>query len=656
MSLVKQLWLAISGLMILVFISSFSISSLSAKSYYQEQLSLKNNDNANSLALVLSQMEKDPVTVELLVAAQFDTGNYKRIALLDPMGEIRVEKQSAPNAFVIDYPQWFANLVGLDIPQGIAQVQDGWQQYGVLYVESDDRFAYQALWKTTWQFFAWFLVATLILGALGTWILRLLIRPLDDVVTQAEAIESRRFITSQVPKTLEFRKVVNSMNSLTYRVKAMLEKENKRLEALRFKTQHDELTGLANRQFFMNQFDALLTAQEKEGQHLLLMIRFSELMKVNQQLGHQKTDQLLKDLCKTLSVTTQEYSSAFSEVYLARLNGSDFAALMVNFLEVKDFLHTVEHHLESFCNQHPELEILQLPAAAIQFDQNDGRGMVLQQLDSLLAEAELRRSYGVVFRVMEDRDTIRQAPSNAQAWRELLETVLNSKAVNPQFYPVVDNDDQLLHLEAMMRIQVGDEVHAASFFLPWAKRLGLLPLFDLLLVRNVIDGLNQAIIAGQKVSPVAINLSIESLENYECRQQILQSLAESKQACQYLWVEMPEKSVLEAISQFVDFANKVKQLGCKVGIDRAGAGFSGLPSLQEIGLDYLKLDSALTQNLHKQDAQSSGFVRSLCGLGHSLGLKVIAEGVREEEVIKELPFLGFDGFTGPAVKFDRIES
>lgn len=649
MSLVKQLWLAVSGLMILVFVSSFTISSLSAKSYYQEQLSLKNNDNAGSLALVLSQMDKDPVTVELLVSAQFDTGNYKRIVLIDPNGEIRVSKNYEDENIEKAYPEWFQGLVSLNVQEGVAQVQDGWQQYGALYVESDDRFAYQALWKTTWQFFVWFLAATIVLGVLGTWVLRILTRPLDDVVDQAQAIQSRRFVTSQVPNTLEFKKVVKAMNSMTQRVKEMLEKESRRLEVLRFKTQHDELTGLANRQYFMNQFDALLNNHEQEGRHVLVMLRFDDLGKVNQQMGHQATDKLLKELSGHLESITEEFSSNFSEAYLARLNGRDFTALLANFTNISDFLSALEKRLETFSNEHPELESLHLPAAALQFPHSESRGRILQQIDSLLAESELQRSYEIFFREMEVIPEAAQTPDNAQGWRELLETVINLNSVQPQFYPVNDCDHKLIHHEAMMRIQIDGKTHTASFFLPWAKRLGLLPLFDLLLVKNVVEKLQVEALQGE-TSEVAINLSVESLQNFEIREQIVEILSSAKEICPNIWIEMPEKSVLEAVNQFIEFSKIAKTLGCKVGIDRAGASFSSLPSLQEIGLDYIKLDAALTQNLQNQDAQTNGFVRSLCGLGHSIGLKVVAEGVRDEAMITELSYLGFDGVTGTAVK------
>ena len=90
MSLVKQLWLAIAMAMAVAFAGSLVVSVLSARDYLQQQLQVKNIDNATSLALSLTQMEKDPVSVELLVSAQFDVGHYRFIRLTSPTGEVLV--------------------------------------------------------------------------------------------------------------------------------------------------------------------------------------------------------------------------------------------------------------------------------------------------------------------------------------------------------------------------------------------------------------------------------------------------------------------------------------------------------------------------------------------------------------------------------------
>lgn len=94
MSLIKQLWLGILAILLLALGGSFVISALSAKTYLETQLHLKNIDNATVLALSMTQMEKDPVTLELLIAAQFDSGHYQRIALVDPDNNLIIERRN----------------------------------------------------------------------------------------------------------------------------------------------------------------------------------------------------------------------------------------------------------------------------------------------------------------------------------------------------------------------------------------------------------------------------------------------------------------------------------------------------------------------------------------------------------------------------------
>ena len=145
MTLTKQLWLAIAAIMTIAFGISFLVSAWSAKGYLEDQLRLKNSDNANSLALSMSQIEKDPVLIELLLSAQFDIGHYKQIKLTSPTGQVMIERVS--DAVTDKVPAWFVKLIPLHAEPGIAQVQDGWRQYGTLMVISHNRFAYQALWQ-----------------------------------------------------------------------------------------------------------------------------------------------------------------------------------------------------------------------------------------------------------------------------------------------------------------------------------------------------------------------------------------------------------------------------------------------------------------------------------------------------------------------------
>ena len=79
MSLIRQIWLVLLAALVLAFLGSMGVAIVSARDTLQTQLRLKNSDNAQSLALALSQQHGDPQLMELLMAAQFDTGFYRRV-------------------------------------------------------------------------------------------------------------------------------------------------------------------------------------------------------------------------------------------------------------------------------------------------------------------------------------------------------------------------------------------------------------------------------------------------------------------------------------------------------------------------------------------------------------------------------------------------
>lgn len=151
----QELWFAILMVILVGFISSLLISTYSAKNYFSSQLYLKNVDNANSLALMMSQLDKDPVSLELLISATFDTGHYQRIELQNPAGEVIV-KRVFTGDLDTSTPDWFHHfyhLYHLNVAPGIAQINDGWSQFGTVYLESHSQYTEQALWQSAVRLF-----------------------------------------------------------------------------------------------------------------------------------------------------------------------------------------------------------------------------------------------------------------------------------------------------------------------------------------------------------------------------------------------------------------------------------------------------------------------------------------------------------------------
>ena len=186
MSMYRQLWLAIIVSTLLALGGSLLASMLSARAYLEQQLTMKNEDNASALALSLSQQKPDAVTVELAVAALFDSGHYESIEVIDPNGKSMIKRATEIN--IESVPTWFVRQLPINAAAGQAQISSGWTQFGTVVLKSNSSFAYDALWQSALEMILAVSIAGLIGGYLGSLILQRLKTPLDAVINQAQAI------------------------------------------------------------------------------------------------------------------------------------------------------------------------------------------------------------------------------------------------------------------------------------------------------------------------------------------------------------------------------------------------------------------------------------------------------------------------------------
>jgi len=633
MSLIKQLWIAIALITALALGGSLVVSTLSARHYLEQQLQVKNFDNATSLALSLSQMPKDPVTVELQVAAQFDAGHYRLIRLTSPSGEVVVEREFSGT--LDGAPEWFTRLIPINARPGIAQVQDGWHQFGTLTLDSHKRYAYEALWDGTLQQLLWFILGGALTGLIGTLIIKHITQPLGQVVEQAEAIGGRRFVTTPEPGTMEFRSVVRAMNTLSERVRTMLAEESRRLEQLRRQTQYDEMTGLVNRGQFLNLLDSALARDDAHAAGALLIARFSDLAALNLRLGRETTDGLLRDIARHFG----ELAAQHPDWEAGRMNGSDFALLAPGCDDPGDLASRVGRALHAALDVRPEGQAVALPVAASAYSASESRSHVLARVDGALATAEQTGERAI--RITERIDKV-PPYDDLQAWRNALTASIERDGVRLGRYPVRTSDGHLLHDEAPIRLMLNGAWQAAGYFMPWVARLGLMPRFDAAVVRAALQEI------ATSGAQLGINLSPESLCDATFRGELFGLLQAAPDATPKLWIELPEYGVVRHLAEFRALCVALRPLGCKLGIEHVGARFAHLAELHELGLDYIKIDAAVIRGI-ETNTGNQAFLRGLCMIAHSLGLMTIAEGVSAATEKKILPDLGVDGMTGPAV-------
>ena len=633
MSMYRQLWIALIIGTLLALAGGLLATTLSARSYLQTQLELKNIDNATVLAQALSLRAVEPVELELSIAALFDSGHYDAITLVDPRGKMLVERRAAAGQSSV--PGWFMALLPIRPAPGTAHIASGWKQVGTLTIVSRSQFAYHTLWNSTLQMIAALAFSGLVGGYLATLILRRLKRPLDAVVEQARAIAERRFVTTPESKVPELRQLSVAMNSTVVLLKSMFADEAERLEAIRREANTDALTGLANRHHFMEQMGEALAVEE--GAHgSLILLRLSQLADLNRQLGHKATDTMLAAIGARFDAQAQQRGDGFA----ARLNGSDFALVLRGaepHAVAQELLDSVAGEIARRSGHEPAVYV---GIGKIQYGLN--LGTLLSQVDTALATAE---AHGVSAVREELPLNIAEAPRSAAEWARLIERSLEQRWVRMASFPVADMAGNVVHRESALRLMFGGEWFPAARFLPIAERLGLTTRLDLMAVTLGLDEL-----AGDASLPgLAVNLSARSVQDPQFRQQVLELLAARPALARRLWLEVPESGVFAQLDAFRVFCETLRSSGCRLGIEHFGRHFKQIGLLHDMALDYVKVDGSFVRDINANGGNQN-FLRGLNSIAHKMGLQVFAEGVSDAAELHALDGLGFDGATGPAVQ------
>jgi len=237
----------------------------------------------------------------------------------------------------------------------------------------------------------------------------------------------------------------------------------------------------------------------------------------------------------------------------------------------------------------------------------------------------------------------KQIRTDLNSWRQTLTAALGRDNLRLAEFPVRGSQGGALHFEAPVRLYFDGDWQPAAVFMPWVARLGMLPRLDARVVRAALETVRES------NSELGIHMSAESLNDQQFRVQVLEALKRNPEAAARIWMEISEAAAFRQIEVFRDFGQQLKALGCKLGLEHVGSHFSRINELQELGLDFIKIDAALIRGA-SANLTSQAFLRGLCTIAHAIGLQVIAEGVRHENEPDCLFDLGFDGVTGPGVK------
>ena len=638
MSLFKQLLIAICLFLVVAFTGSFMVSLESSRTQYVNQLRSHAQDAATALALSLTPNIDDPAMVELLVSSIFDSGYYASIRVVDvKTDQTIVERNGAPT--VSNVPDWFVKLIGLEPAGGDALVSRGWEQAARVEVVSHPMFAVAKLWQSALGSLGWLLVCGAVSAVLGALLLRRQLKPLDYMVKQSHAIARREFLSlPDLPRTPELRRVVQAMNQMVEKLKALFQEQAERSEKLRAESYQDNLTGLANRRYFEMQLNNRVSNPEQASSGYLLLLRVQDLAGLNQRLGGQRTDELLKAVGEQLSRECAKYPE--TQNLVTRIRGGEFAVLAPGL--VREEALQLAQNLDSALSSLHATGATDVAAVAsiglAPFAHGDSPQAVLSLGDQALAQAE---GQGEQNWACIDHSLNADVGDDHHAWHRLLDQALSQQRFELYFQPVVAAQDTqlVLHYKVLSRLldEQGQTVPAGRF-LPWLERFGWTARLDRLMLERVLEQMKE------HEDSLALNLSSATLADPQALNKIFEILRMHSNLGPRLTLEigeeqLPEQAVLEQLTR------RLRELGFSLSLQRFGGRFSMIGNLARLGLAYLKIDGSYIRAID-QESDKRLFIEAIQRAAHSIDLPLIAERVETEgelSVIREMGLYGVQG-------------
>jgi EAL domain-containing protein (putative c-di-GMP-specific phosphodiesterase class I) len=201
----------------------------------------------------------------------------------------------------------------------------------------------------------------------------------------------------------------------------------------------------------------------------------------------------------------------------------------------------------------------------------------------------------------------------------------------------------MTHGEVLVRmLDENNEIVGPGSFIPSAERYFLMPAIDRWVVENTFKMLvlNKNEVA-KKVSTCCINLSGQSLSDERFMDFLVNQIQDSGVPTELLCFEITEPAIIANLCQATRLISKLRDMGCRFALDDFGVGLSSFSYLKSLAVDYLKLDGCFVNNM-VNDAMDGAMVKAINQIGHTMGIKTIAEFVENAVTLRAISDIGVD--------------
>ncbi len=413
----------------------------------------------------------------------------------------------------------------------------------------------------------------------------------------------------------------------------------------------DELTGLPNRRALYAEGHNRL-ADPACRRQALLMLDLDRFKEVNDSLGHRAGDLLLIQMGARLQENLR------GDDLLARLGGDEFAILL------DDAGHDEAVHAaarlsaavgEPLIVEDTSLSVGVSIGIALFPDDGPDLSVLLRKADIAMYRAKTSQLAHHVYSTADDAD----AAAILQTVNEL-RTALTSEQFVLHYQPKVDLDTgEVNSVEALVRWNHPTRgLLYPGAFLTLVEESGLMPSLTLVVLAQALDQVADWHREGHPLT-VAVNISASSLVDADLPNQVTSMLAARGVLPSSLQLEITEGFLMVNRELAHVILTSLRNIGVRISVDDFGTGYSSLAYLRDLPIDEIKLDNSFVIPM-THDARTAALVSSTIELAHSLGLRIVAEGVETAGTYTELTRMGCDQAQGyfmsrpvPAAEFNR---
>jgi diguanylate cyclase len=400
----------------------------------------------------------------------------------------------------------------------------------------------------------------------------------------------------------------------------------------------DDLTGLGNRRHLTQVLDNFFFDTQVVGNSQRLAYLFIDLdhfKEINDSFGHAAGDDLLGQLGPRLAKSLRKTD------LLVRIGGDEFAALL--FGADGDYARVIAQRIADALAEPFMVDVVEtrisasIGIALAPAHASDGPGL-LRCADAAMYRAKLR---GVPFEMY---DAALDHDGNLLRLVEELREAVEQRSLELHYQPQLDlRDGKVRAVEALVRWNHPRLGYLPPIqFLPLVEDAGLMPALTRLVLDAALAQCATWRCSGEEVA-VSVNVSASNLLEDGFAGAVNDALARHGVPPQSLVLEITETSVVSDYERSKNVIEQLRSLGVVMSIDDFGAGFTSLAYLSNLAVGELKLDRSLIMRMHDSDSdRDENLVRSTIELGHALGMRVVAEGIEDEQTLEELRAIGCD--------------